>query len=307
VGYYGGIDYGFGYIGIGYFGGYWSGNHFYYNRSVTRVGPSINHVYERPVVYNNMHYGAQPANRVSYNGGHGGINVQPRPTEIAAMRERHEAPMAIQHQARVEASQNHAQSFAANHGRPEEAFAQHGFANGHGIAPAPRGIEAARPVQPNGNEHGVNGAHPEPYNNAAPHGESRPENANPASRFGTRPATSQPNAEPPRYEHQPSRQPEPRVENRAAPQPRAEAPHVENRPQPQPRAEAPRPESRPMPQQHMEAPRPESRPMPQQHMQAPRPENHPAPQPHPQEHAAPQPHGGGGDHGHEGGGEHGHR
>ena len=38
IGYYGGVDYGFGYIGIGYFGGYWNHNNFYYNRSVTNVG-----------------------------------------------------------------------------------------------------------------------------------------------------------------------------------------------------------------------------------------------------------------------------
>ena len=82
IGYYGGINYGFGYIGIGYFGGYWSGNSFYYNRAVTRVGGGIRNVYERPVVYNNVRYGMQPANRVSYNGGRGGINVQPRPAEI---------------------------------------------------------------------------------------------------------------------------------------------------------------------------------------------------------------------------------
>ena len=57
VGYYGGIDYGFGYIGIGYYGGYWRGNDFYYNRAVTNVNVSIIHnVYERTVVYNNVTY-----------------------------------------------------------------------------------------------------------------------------------------------------------------------------------------------------------------------------------------------------------
>ena len=32
IGYYGGVDYGFGYVGIGYQGGYWGGGHFNYNR-----------------------------------------------------------------------------------------------------------------------------------------------------------------------------------------------------------------------------------------------------------------------------------
>ena len=34
VGYYGGIDYGFGYTGVGYDGGYWRNNQFFYNTAV---------------------------------------------------------------------------------------------------------------------------------------------------------------------------------------------------------------------------------------------------------------------------------
>lgn len=328
VGYYGGINYGFGYIGIGYFGGYWSGNSFYYNRAVTRVGGGIRSVYERPVVYNNVRYGAHPVNRVSYNGGRGGINVQPRPAEIAAMHERHDAPMAVQRQAGVEASQNRAQTFAANHGRPSETFAQHGFANTHGIAPAPRGAEVnrpmpeGRPAQPNApyvNERTPNTPHGQPYANE-PRGENRA-------------VQPQPNAANPRFENraQPQPQPNTRFENHAQPQPqpRTEAPRVENRPaQPQPNAAQPRFENRgqPQPQPRVEnqpqpQPRVENRPMqqpqqprmenrpqpqPQQHMEAPRPAAQPHPQgPPPQAHQAPQPHGGGGGGGgHQGGGEH---
>jgi hypothetical protein len=33
VGYYGGINYGFGYFGIGFYGGYWGGGRFWYNRA----------------------------------------------------------------------------------------------------------------------------------------------------------------------------------------------------------------------------------------------------------------------------------
>ena len=40
VGYYGGINYGFGYGGLGYQGGYWNGNRFNYNRSVNNVNIS---------------------------------------------------------------------------------------------------------------------------------------------------------------------------------------------------------------------------------------------------------------------------
>src|ERR1700739_849003 len=34
VGFYGGVNYGFGYTGVGFAGGYWRGGAFYYNRSV---------------------------------------------------------------------------------------------------------------------------------------------------------------------------------------------------------------------------------------------------------------------------------
>ena len=37
VGFYGGIDYGFGYFGHGFVGGRWEGDHFFYNRAVWHV------------------------------------------------------------------------------------------------------------------------------------------------------------------------------------------------------------------------------------------------------------------------------
>jgi hypothetical protein len=340
VGYYGGIDYGFGYIGIGYFGGYWNNNHFYYNTAVTRVGPGVRTIYQRPVVYNNVRYGGQPRDRVSYNGGRGGINVQPRPTEVAAMHERHEAPMAAQQQVRTEASQNRSQFYNQNHGRPAMASAQHGFANSRGIAAAPRVAEPAGPAgarngQPNGaymNERGANGARTQPHNEAP--------------RVENRAMQPQPNGAAPRYENRGQPQPQPnggnaRFENRGQPQPNAARPGFENRAQPQPRVEnraqpQPRMENRaqPQPQQRMEN-RPQAQPQqrmenrpqaqPQQRIQnrpqpqpqarmenrpQPQQQNRPAPQarpqgPPPQAHAAPQPQ----QHGNPGGGhgdEHGH-
>jgi hypothetical protein len=38
VGFYGGVNYGYGYTGSGYYGGYWSGRVFTYNTAVTNVG-----------------------------------------------------------------------------------------------------------------------------------------------------------------------------------------------------------------------------------------------------------------------------
>ena len=38
IGFYGGIDYGFGYFGTGFYGGYWNGGRFFYNRAYWNVG-----------------------------------------------------------------------------------------------------------------------------------------------------------------------------------------------------------------------------------------------------------------------------
>jgi len=71
VGWYGGISYGFGYFGHGYEGGRWDGGHFFYNRSVNNVNVTeIHNVYNTTIVNRNE-------NRVSYNGGNGGINERP--------------------------------------------------------------------------------------------------------------------------------------------------------------------------------------------------------------------------------------
>ena len=72
VGYYGGINYGFGYGGVGYQGGYWNNGAFNYNRAVNNIGnTNVNNVYNRTVVNNTT------VNNVSYNGGSGGTVARP--------------------------------------------------------------------------------------------------------------------------------------------------------------------------------------------------------------------------------------
>ncbi len=74
VGFYGGINYGYGYGGSGYEGGHWQGQHYYYNRAVTNVGSThITNVYNQTVVVNNNTH-------VSYNGGQGGVSAAPSPS-----------------------------------------------------------------------------------------------------------------------------------------------------------------------------------------------------------------------------------
>src|SRR5208282_2203751 len=51
VGFYGGINYGFGYFGFGFEGGRWDGGHFFYNRAVLNVDVNVIHnVYNTTVV-----------------------------------------------------------------------------------------------------------------------------------------------------------------------------------------------------------------------------------------------------------------
>ncbi len=115
VGFYGGINYGFGYTGVGFFGGYWRGGNYYYNRSVTNVNVTVIHnVYENRVEERNV-------TRVSFNGGPGGIDRRPDQDERRAEHERH-VSMTSEQSRHFEAARGD-RSFRAsvNHGRPEVA------------------------------------------------------------------------------------------------------------------------------------------------------------------------------------------
>jgi hypothetical protein len=283
IGYYGGVDYGFGYIGIGFFGGYWLGHDFYYNRAVTNVG-HVNNVYNREVVYNNVHYSAQPANRISYNGGRGGLNARPQPAELAATREYHTPPVAVQSQDRQAAAQNHQQFYAANHGRPAQAvLARPAVANAHIAeppAPAAAQIQHANQVQQHSAQPQQHTAptQPQEQQRAAQQEQHTPpvqqEHVQPQQR------AAQP-LEPPRtmqsqQQRQQENRPAPAAEARPAPQPHAEA-------VPRPAAPQPRPAAAPAPR-----PTPEARPAPAPHAEAPHDAPHEAPHEAPKEEGHPR-------------------
>jgi WXXGXW repeat (2 copies) len=133
IGFYGGINYGFGYVGRGYEGGYWNRDVFSYNRAVNNVNVNVIHnVYNHTVVNNTM-------NRISYNGGRGGINARPVAAEIVAVHDRPVAPAPIQREHFQQAAANREQFASVNHGRPAVAAVATPLA-------APR-REEARPVQ----------------------------------------------------------------------------------------------------------------------------------------------------------------
>lgn len=114
VGFYGGINYGFGYSGRGYEGGRWDNGRFAYNTSVNRVNTTIIHnTYNTRVVEGNT--------RVSFNGGHGGVQARASSQEEASSRERHIAPVAAQSSRVQEARSRPELRATANHGNPPAA------------------------------------------------------------------------------------------------------------------------------------------------------------------------------------------
>jgi hypothetical protein len=112
VGWYGGINYGFGYFGHGYEGGRWQGGHFFYNTAVNNVNVTVIHNTYRTEI-NNVN-----VTRVSYNGGNGGIDARPTPQEEAASRERHIPPVAAQTSHEQAARSNRELHASVNHGLP---------------------------------------------------------------------------------------------------------------------------------------------------------------------------------------------
>jgi hypothetical protein len=112
VGYYGGINYGYGYGGTGYEGGRWEGGHFAYNTSVNHVNTAIiQNTYNTPVV--NV-----SENHVSYNGGAGGVEARPTPQQVSYANENHVSPVAAQKRNVQEARNNPELRAAANQGKP---------------------------------------------------------------------------------------------------------------------------------------------------------------------------------------------
>ena len=112
VGFYGGINYGFGYFGNGFEGGRWENNHFYYNTAVVHVNETIIHnTYHTTVVEENR-------SRVAYNGGQGGLTYRATAEQERYASERHVGPVAAQEQHRDAARGNPQLRASENHGKP---------------------------------------------------------------------------------------------------------------------------------------------------------------------------------------------
>jgi hypothetical protein len=173
VGFYGGINYGFGYYGHGYEGGRWNHGEFFYNRSVNNINvTNIRNVYDVRVQN-------AAGNRVSYNGGPGGIEARPTSAEEVATRERHVPPVAAQTQQREAASRNQQLRASANQGRPPiAATAKPGEFSGSVVRASAAGAPYHPPAKGNPAETNARGAASRPNE---PAGSAQRPNEPPAS------------------------------------------------------------------------------------------------------------------------------
>jgi hypothetical protein len=132
VGFYGGINYGWGYTGRGYYGGRWVGNNFRYNRAVTRVNTSVIHnTYVNKTVIKNT------GSRASFNGP-GGTTAKATAQQEAAAKAEHLSATSAQ-QSRVEAAKNNPDLHVANNQGKPKAEAIKAFDRNSGGAQADAG------------------------------------------------------------------------------------------------------------------------------------------------------------------------
>lgn len=165
IGYYGGINYGFGYIGLGYEGGYWHSGQFMYNRAYNNVNTTVVHN-----VYN-YRVREQNVSHVSFNGGRGGIQARPRPQEMAARREPYAPKMQSQVRYQQSYRSNRQQFAAVNHGQPARAAESRPIEADRNVHPMARSEAGNRSL----NERAQPRSAPRPEARPAGHSEGRPE------------------------------------------------------------------------------------------------------------------------------------
>jgi WXXGXW repeat (2 copies) len=212
IGFYGGVNYGFGYGGVGYEGGYWNHGAFAYNRSVNNINVvNVHNVYNKTVIVNNNY------SRVSYNGGAAGIRAQESVQERSAFHEQHFQPTVNQQSHEQFARQDRTQLASVNNGRPQMAAAR-----------TPEEYHSV--VQQHGSNINNNRANVPQANQRPAYQQNTPQ-ARPQAQAYSQQSHPQPqNYSQPQNHEQPREQPHPQPQNREQP-----------REQPQPHAQ---------PQQH---------------------------------------------------------
>jgi hypothetical protein len=267
IGFYGGINYGFGYGGVGFGGGYWNNNHFFYNRAVMNVtNVNITNVYNSPVQnFTRTH--------AAFNGGPGGVALRPTASEERIASMPHTGPTAEQTSHSREAGKNPELFSKANGGHPPIAATSHpGEFKGAGVVPAQQATNRTE-ARPNA----VNAAHPSASQNAQT-GARVPRNLEAPVHNATTPEHSSVSHPATTVAPHPSAQMTPRTPN-----PRASVAHSMPTASVQSRPAMERPATRPV-ERAAPRPVPQARPTPR-----PAPEARPAPRPAPEAHPAPRP------------------
>jgi hypothetical protein len=267
VGFYGGVNYGFGYGGGGFAGGEWRGGVFAYNTAAVSVNTTVirstyvnNTVINNTTIVNNTHS--------SFNGGPNGVAAKPTPEQETYASQKHldATPAQLQHE--QVAKQDKSNFASANHGvpahaavaRPATSVAQ--LQHSAVAAKAAPGVKpyVARPAAAAKAEaHPAAAAKPEAHPAAAAKPESHPAAAA-------------------KSEAHPAAAAKPEAHPAAAAKPEAH-PAAAAKPEAHPAAAA-KPEARPAP-----AAKPEARPSP-----APKPAPRPAPPARPKEKEPPAEH-----------------
>jgi hypothetical protein len=148
VGYYGGVNYGYGYGGIGFAGGMWRGHDFQYNTAVVHVNETVIHttyidrtVVERGTVARDSH--------VAFSGGPGGIQHQPTADERIAEHEQHAAPTRFQQQ-HIDTARADRTSYVKNNGgRPQNLAVAKPLGGGSHMQPGNNSMKGGGQNNPN--------------------------------------------------------------------------------------------------------------------------------------------------------------
>jgi hypothetical protein len=139
IGFYGGINYGFGYDGTGYEGGYWNNGHFFYNRDYNNINANVEHN-----VYTYHVNTAANTSHVSFHGGSQGVQAHPGPQQEAAWHEPVAPRMSTQVQHAKSAQSDRGQFYTVNHGKPVSPAVSKPVAADRNVRPAmPKAPERA--------------------------------------------------------------------------------------------------------------------------------------------------------------------
>ncbi len=177
VGFYGGVNYGYGYFGNGYDGGRWNGRNFRYNTAYSNVNRSVirNVYYSHATIDNREIVNRYGGSRISYNGGPHGIAARATTSQRQAYTQRRFAMTAQQQQHATYARQDTNLRYNVNHGKPAIAVAPRPFSRTYHPTSVPakdRAIAAPHAAAPAAVHHAapaaVHHAAPAAVHHAAP-------------------------------------------------------------------------------------------------------------------------------------------